>query len=69
MADLNITVKVSTLISDEQFVGDLCKICNDPIYGIGFRLVLTTNVNQDVIPSFRETNIVLCASCKDAVEW
>lgn len=63
-----ITLNVGTLISEEQFSGEKCIACGDSIYGTGFRVVVTTSNQRELLPQFNESNIILCQSCKEAAE-
>jgi hypothetical protein len=63
-----ITLNIGTLISEEQFSGEKCVSCEECIYGTGFRVVVATSTERDLLPSFKESNIILCQSCKDALE-
>jgi hypothetical protein len=62
-----IIVSVGMLQSEEQFSGEKCTSCGDCIYGTGFRLVVTTSTERQVLPQFKESNIILCPPCKDAL--
>ncbi len=63
-----ITLKVGTLISEEQFSGEKCSSCDECIYGTGFRVVVTTSTERDVLPNFKESGIILCEACKDVLK-
>jgi hypothetical protein len=69
MAGPEIVIKVGTLITDEAFSGEKCVICNDAIYGVGFRVIVTTSTFREVLPKFSGSKVILCASCKDAIKW
>lgn len=65
--DGKIILNVGTLISEDQFTGEPCTSCGDCIYGIGFRIVVTTSTERQVLPQFKESNIILCPPCKEAL--
>lgn len=64
-----ITINIGTLITEEQFSGEKCVSCGDCIYGTGFRIVVTSTSERNLLPQFNESNIILCSSCNDVVKW
>lgn len=70
MATVNIciTVRIGFVFEPVGFAGELCRGCKDPIYGAGFNMVVTTNVNRDDLPRFHESKINYCTSCKEAYD-
>lgn len=67
MAD--VTINFSSLMSPENFDGEKCSQCQMPIYGEGFKIVLATNTDRQLLPNFKETDAILCVPCKNAAEW
>lgn len=65
----DLTINVGSLISPENFDGERCSVCKMPIYGEGFKIVLTTNTSHQPLPNFKETDVILCVPCKNAAEW
>jgi hypothetical protein len=63
-----IVLNVGMLQSEEQFSGQKCTACGDCIYGTGFRIVVTTTTERNVLPEFKESDIILCVPCKDALQ-
>jgi hypothetical protein len=66
---ITVSIKASPVIAEENFSGEICKVCEDAIYGIGFRVTMAVSVNNNDLPSFKDTNIILCVACKNTVEW
>lgn len=62
MAELSFTV--SQFPVPEKFNGETCSACKQQVYGNGFKIVLMTQNSASIVPSFKETEIKLCSSCK-----
>lgn len=61
----HITISYSWFFCEEQCSGERCAVCDDQIFGNGFRIVMSTTIEQDVLPKFRELPTILCSSCKE----
>lgn len=68
MASLTINVKAGIVLERLNLSGERCRSCDDQIFGTGFNLILTTNVNSELLPSFHDKKIYICNSCQEAVK-
>jgi hypothetical protein len=64
MADF--VIKFGSIWVPEKFAGEKCSLCNGAIYGDGLRLVLTVYPVDDF--TFKETQVICCASCGEAIK-
>lgn len=66
-ARADVVLQLGVLFPEEQFSGEICCVCKDPIYGKGYRLTIhVKNVLED-LPSFRDTKYILCQSCREGL--
>lgn len=68
MASVDLNIKVGFIFEPKKCAGEPCRACNDPIYGDGFKMILATNFNDNLLPKFHDQNINICQSCKEAVK-
>jgi hypothetical protein len=64
MAEL--AIKVEFVVAPEVFAGELCSFCDTKIFGDGFRLVLSVTQKMHPLPTFKETGVVSCSSCRQS---
>jgi hypothetical protein len=66
--EAKIILNVSTMPVEDSFSGEKCTSCGECVYGPGFRIVVTTSTERNVLPQFKESNIILCVPCKEAMK-
>jgi hypothetical protein len=65
-----VVVNFDWVYSEEKFSGKKCFACGDKIFGIGFRMTIATSTNKGMLPSFKDTDIVICKPChENGVKW
>lgn len=65
MKNESVMIYYSSFFAPESFYGDKCSVCDDPIYGDGFRLISATTTDTDPLPKFKSFPFIVCESCKD----
>lgn len=66
--NITITVHTSLLYQTETFTGQPCAGCGDPIYGEGERVIIAMNIDNAILPRFKETTAKVCRSCYNALQ-
>lgn len=64
---MGVTISYEIVFEKVEPSGEMCKKCKEPVFGVGYKMIICVKVSSDLLPIFKDSDIIVCQTCKDAI--